>query len=126
MGVHENESYAALDKKCLEPIAVFVIASTCSRLPGASRPIRTFRHPESHGPLAEQSLVLGVSDGQLKANAFIAAQQRKKTVGGRGCDQLESSLVLELLERTQDIPIQRIVELEKPGESLAPVAYDRN
>ena len=57
--------------------------------------------------------MLGVSHGQLKPNALIAAQQRKETVRRGRCDELESPFILELLERTKDVPVQRIVKLEE-------------
>jgi hypothetical protein len=67
--------------------------------------------------------MLGPADGELKPDALVAGQQRKKPVGGGRGDGLEASGALQGPKGRDDVSIDVVEERAQSYQALAPEVH---
>ena len=78
------------------------------RGPRAAGAIGALGQPESLGVPAEDPAMLRLAESELQPDALVPRQERQKPVGGRGGDQLDAALLLEVTERPGEVPVYTI------------------
>ena len=94
-------------------------------LPRSPRPIRALRQPASLGGSAEEAPVFRNTDRELEPDTFVAREQREIAVRGRRADDLDAARRLECAERRDEILVDGVKQIAKPGQPIPPEFHQR-
>ena len=120
MRVHEEEPEARVREVLLDAAPHAAAGARGPGRPRAPRAIGAFGEPASLGRAPEEAAVLGGADGELKADALVAGEQRQEAVSGGRADDLEPSRGFERPERAHQVAIDLVEEAPQAPEPVAP------